>query len=146
MGTLASPGDTYEKMVSKTFEVPVLVGDDIVMENSMPVKFMKIDVEGFEFRVLKGLKNTLENWHPVVVTEVVKDWLHRAGTNRTQIYQFMKQLGYLPYGLTLKRRFFRHYPALITISEDNVEDVNFNDFLWLHPESSANEALQPFIY
>lgn len=145
MGTLASPRDTDEEMVSKIFEVPVVVGDDILMQNSMPVKFIKIDVEGFELRVLKGLKNTFKTWHPVVVTEVVNEWLHRAGTNRTQIYQFMKQFGYVPYGLTRQRRFFRHHLALIPISEDKVEDTNYSDFLWLHPESSANKALQSFI-
>ena len=146
MGTLASPGDTYDKMVSKTFEVPVFVGDDVLMQNSMPIKFIKIDVEGFEFRDLKGLQNTLKTWHPVVITEVVKDWLERDNTNRTEIYQFMKQLGYLPYGLTEKRRFLGHKLALGTIPEDNVEDAEFTDFLWLHPESSANKILKPFIY
>lgn len=145
MATFATPRNEDREMVSKSFEVPVLVGDDVIMENSTPVTMIKIDVEGFELRVLKGLQKTLSTWYPVIVTEVVKEWLNRAGTNRTEIYHYMKQFGYNLYGLTKKRKFLRYHLALIPISEHNIEDVAFTDFLWLHPQSTAVENLQSFI-
>lgn len=155
MGTLTLPSDIEDEIISKKFQVPVFVGDDILMQNSQPIKFVKIDVEGFEFRVLKGLKQTLKTWNPIVVTEV--SWtpvvqteesskcLDNVATNTVEIYRFMKQVGYLPYGLTTKRGFLRHNLVLVPLSEDNIKDHAFSDFLWLHPENSATEALQRFI-
>jgi FkbM family methyltransferase len=143
MGTLASPQDNYKELTSETFEVPVLIGDDVMMQNSTPVKLIKIDVEGFELRVLRGLQRTLETWFPIVVTEVIEEWLGRAGTSRRELCQFMKPFGYLPYGLTTQRRLFRHHLTLVPI--DDAENANFTDFLWLHPNSRGFEALKPFI-
>ncbi|MDJ0696193.1 FkbM family methyltransferase [Mastigocoleus sp. MO_188.B34] len=155
MGTLTLPSGIEDEVISQTFEVPVSIGDDILRENSKPIKFLKIDVEGFEYKVLRGLEQTLKTWKPVVVTEV--SWkpvvnteesnnsTDNVETNPLEIYQFMKRLGYLPYGLTTKRRWLRHHLALIPVAEDNIQDSIFSDFLWLHPESSGKEALKNFI-
>ncbi|KST66306.1 FkbM family methyltransferase [Mastigocoleus testarum] len=155
MGTLTIPEGIEDEVISQKFEVPVSIGDDILKENSKPIKFLKIDVEGFEYKVLRGLEQTLKTWKPVVVTEaswkpVVKtvessNSMDNMGMNPLEIYHFMKQLGYLPYGLTTKRRWLRHHLALIPIGEDNIKDSIFSDFLWLHPESSGKEALEKFI-
>lgn len=155
MGTLTLPSGVKDELISKTFEVSVSVGDDILTKNSKPIKFIKIDVEGFEYRVLKGLEKTLKTWNPIVVTEVSwkpvvkteesRNCADNVATNPLEIYHFMKKLGYLPYGLTTKRRFLRHRLALTPICEDEMKNPTFTDFLWLHPESSGREALEGFI-
>ena len=152
MGTLTLPSGIENEAISKTFEVPVCVGDNMLMQNSKPIKFVKIDVEGFELRVLKGLEKTLKTWNPMIVTEISwtpvvetegsRNCPDNVPTNTVEIYQFMKGLGYLPYGLTTKRRFLRHHLALVPLCEDKIKDSVFSDFLWLHPESSGMEALE----
>ncbi len=44
--------------------------DNFLGENNVSkIKFIKIDVEGFEFRVLKGLKNTIISEKPIIAFE-----------------------------------------------------------------------------
>jgi FkbM family methyltransferase len=145
MATLATPSSEQKDLVSDAFEVSVVIGDSVIMQNSTPVKLIKIDVEGFEYRVLQGLKQTLETWRPIVITEVEKEWLNRAGTNRTELFEFMSRYGYSPYGLTTKRKFMRHHLSIVPIDKNNVEDAKFSDFLWTHSPSLGYEVLQPFI-
>jgi FkbM family methyltransferase len=142
MGTLAAPREDDQNLISQRFEVTVQVGDNLILPEPTPVKLIKIDVEGFELNVLRGLEKTLTAWHPIVVTEVVQDWLERAGTNRTQLYQFMQSLGYSPYGLTTRRQFLQHQLLLAPIAEESVENAEFTDFLWLHPKSAGREGLR----
>jgi FkbM family methyltransferase len=145
MGTLSEPEPEQEPLVSRRFEVPVVRGDEILLKNSVPVKLVKIDVEGFEFRVLRGIEATLNRWRPVVVTEMLKEWLGRAGTSRTDIVQMMKHFGYSPYGLATRRQLVRHVLTLIPIDHSGVEHAQFSDFVWLHAQSLGARALQKFI-
>ncbi len=54
-------------------EVPVVVGDAfIVGKHTRPVNFIKVDVEGHEMAVLRGLRETIARDRPVVMFEVPK--------------------------------------------------------------------------
>jgi FkbM family methyltransferase len=145
MGTLSELRQEDQKLVTDVFDVSVLRGDEIVMQDLTPVKFIKIDVEGYELNVLKGLYKSLNTWHPIVITEVVNEWLKRSGTNRSEICKFMDELGYFPYGLSTKRRFLKHDLSLERIKEQEVENSQFTDFLWIHPESLGKETLTKFM-
>jgi len=145
LGTFALPRADEKGLISNTFEVPVVTGDSVIMESSTPVKLVKIDVEGFELRVLRGLSETLGTWLPIVVAEVSTDWLSRAGTSRTELSQFMGGFGYSAYGLAAERRGSRYQLALEPISDKDVEGARFADFLWVHAESLGYGALEPFI-
>lgn len=144
MGTLAAPREADQHLVSDSFQVPVQVGDEVVLSHDQPVKLIKIDVEGFELRVLRGLRKTLQTWTPIVSTEVAEAWLNRAGTSRQELIEFMRQLGYSPYCLSTRRHFVRHRLSLIPVS-DAAPASHYNDFLWLHPNSRGTEQLKPFI-
>ncbi|MHA1664401.1 MAG: FkbM family methyltransferase [Candidatus Njordarchaeales archaeon] len=48
--------------------------DDVLDKlNIGKVNYIKIDVEGAEFEVLKGLEKTLKKHRPVVIVEVLED-------------------------------------------------------------------------
>jgi FkbM family methyltransferase len=132
-----------ENTIFKTFEVPVFIGDDIILNNPQPVKLIKIDVEGFEFRVLKGLRRTLQTWHPLVMTEFIERHLNRANTSQAEIVDFMKNLGYEPYGITTHRQFLKHSLQLSPI-KNKADETEFQDVLWshqLHPLDSKIKNL-----
>lgn len=60
-----------EKGATEMVEIEPL--DDIVKnENITNIEFIKIDVEGFEFDVLKGAKQTIINHKPVLCIEYIK--------------------------------------------------------------------------
>lgn len=52
--------------------VPVMPGDDILKnENLDAINFVKIDVEGAELEVIKGLTSTLSKYQPVIIMEIL---------------------------------------------------------------------------
>lgn len=54
-------------------QVPVVIGDDYIQKHiSQPIDFIKIDVEGHELPVLRGLRGTIQRDRPVVMFEVPK--------------------------------------------------------------------------
>lgn len=135
MGTFAQPDEKQQELISDTFEVQVQTGDSVILKNSTPVKLIKIDVEGFEYRVLKGISQTLSRWYPIVVLEVAENWLKRAGTSRIEVCDYMRQFGYVAYGPSTRRRYLRHELTLTLIQDKDIDNVDFNDFVWVHPKS-----------
>lgn len=53
---------------STGFEVDVKTLDEVIQNDFQP-KMIKIDVEGFEFQVLKGAVNTIKNSKPILIIE-----------------------------------------------------------------------------
>jgi len=49
--------------------LPIKKGDDILIANNIRPSVIKIDVEGYEKRVLVGLKNTIVNFKPAIIFE-----------------------------------------------------------------------------
>jgi len=69
-------------------EVEARAVDNIIEElNVKRVNWLKIDVEGAELEVLKGLQNTLTTYGPKVIVEVL-------GENLKAMLEFMENCGY----------------------------------------------------
>jgi FkbM family methyltransferase len=96
-GSFAAP--EYSRNDLTTLQVPVANGDGRLATETPSI--IKIDVEGFELEVLRGLEATLQRCKPVVITEIVPDHLHRLNTSPAAVSQFMKSLGYSPRRLGL---------------------------------------------
>jgi FkbM family methyltransferase len=56
-----------------TVTVPVITLDDYLQNKERQPDFIKIDVEGFEYNVIIGAKNTIENYKPNLMIEIQKD-------------------------------------------------------------------------
>jgi FkbM family methyltransferase len=57
--------------------------------------FIKIDAEGYELKILKGAKNTIEQHRPIMLIEINKPALHRSGTSFEEVFNYLRTLGYI---------------------------------------------------
>jgi FkbM family methyltransferase len=114
--------------VLRTVDVDVRVGDDMI---STAPRLIKIDVEGYEMHVLKGLVKTLERSKPFLITELIDGHLARAGSSVAAVFDRMTQAGYMGYAIGLRRRRLRQrlilQPVLVPADLGNRPDV-----LWAH--------------
>lgn len=67
---------------------------DELIPAELPIHFMKIDVEGGEFQVLRGAKKILQEWKPVIVYEQGLGGSNIYGTTPGEFYDFMNAMGY----------------------------------------------------
>ena len=71
-GSTVVPGAMREESIRESIKVPLLRLDDYVKEKEMEkVSFVKIDVEGFEFPVLRGMELILKEYKPVILCEII---------------------------------------------------------------------------
>jgi FkbM family methyltransferase len=79
---------TDEKKHSREIEVTSV--DTYVRDNKITrVDFVKCDIEGHEMKALKGMKETLRNFHPKLSIEVTL-----PPDERTELVDFLSQSGY----------------------------------------------------
>ena len=142
VGTLAPVPDSDWEAVTDTIRVRTVRGDDVLGFDPMPPKLIKIDVEGYELRVLQSLVRGITEWRPAVVMELHPGHLERAGASVADVHRLMKGWGYSPYGLTTRSTAGRHRLRLIP-AEHDIEQARFTDYVWLRPDSPATPASAP---
>ena len=77
------------------FEVRLVRLDDYLQDHPIPrLDLIKIDVEGAEVRVLRGARNTIERFRPMIVFEVCPAWLTKMGTSPGELLAELVGHGY----------------------------------------------------
>lgn len=86
-------GGQFDRFETEEVEIDTL---DASMERfSIPrPEFIKIDVEGFEYKVLKGARNTLNRCKPVLFIELDDNNLQEQKSTAKEVVRFLKQMGY----------------------------------------------------
>ena len=64
------------------------------------IDFIKIDVEGYELDVLRGLKSQIKNFKPLLLVEIEK----RHNKNYLKVFKFLNNYNYNVYYLTEKNK------------------------------------------
>lgn len=88
------PEDDQNKLFEKeAVEVDTL--DNSMKEFSLPKPdFIKIDVEGFEYKVLQGAYETLKNYKPMMFIELDDNNLREQNNTPKELIQLLQQLNY----------------------------------------------------
>ncbi len=89
----------------KEAEVSICRLDKYIKEkNIQNIKLIKIDVEGFEFSVLKGLESFFsENYKkqmlPVIICEIVPEVYENYSYKLEDVFEYMAKFSYLPFNV-----------------------------------------------
>ncbi len=100
------------EQTGKPITLEVRRGDDVIDEMKIKPSLLKIDTEGFESYVLKGLKNTLEQFRPAVVFELAE--LSRRDFTSLEAIKAFFPAGYSIHGILRSRE----YPRVIPYNSD----------------------------
>src|SRR6202000_208016 len=94
--SLNSTGPGAEKQ-----HVIIKAGDGIPeIQNLDSLDLIKIDVEGFEYMVLLGLKNTIAKHKPRIIFEYDDNYWLNNGLKISDCYSLLISLGYTLYQVT----------------------------------------------
>ena len=88
--TVAPLGDNFDSLLRSSI-VPSINLDALVPTN-LHIGFIKIDVERYEFKALKGLEQTLRRCHPIIISEFAPTAME-PGEGRAYL-KYLIQLGY----------------------------------------------------
>ena len=88
---LDNAGANYLTTGKSKAKVPVTTLDSYEFKN---VSFIKIDVEGYEVKVLEGGRETIEGSRPAMLVEVNRHALERAGTSAEELSEVLADLRY----------------------------------------------------
>jgi FkbM family methyltransferase len=80
---------------SRSLTIDTLPLDEWIEENKIArVDFIKIDVEGFEWAVLQGAKETLQKFRPVLFIELIDEHLRNHQVTASDLVGFLLNSGY----------------------------------------------------
>ena len=97
-------------------EVPCIALDDYFHNNEC-ADFIKIDIQGYEYHALLGMKETIKRSHSIVIfSEFWPYGLRKAGVDPNEYLALLKELGF-------ELKFWR-YPEGIDYPE-KIDDKNF---------------------
>jgi len=127
----------YDGDQGTVVECSVRVGDEVLAGASPAV--IKIDVEGFELHVLRGLRATIARSYPLIVMEMVAAHLVRAGASPEALMAELATTRYVGHRLETVRAGRRHDLRLQRI--DPAAPWIDGDVLWSVPGSPAAARL-----
>lgn len=94
--------------------------DDFFALNHLDrIDLIKIDVEGAELEVLKGMDSILTNYAPILVIEVVSSILAKRNLTAKDFCLFLKKYNYHPYKI-------RKSGNIVELKIDDIGEINDN--------------------
>lgn len=67
---------------------------DSFITTKQKISFVKIDVEGAELKVLRGMTSIIERDHPILAIELTGEWLEKFGDSSKNLINFLLELNY----------------------------------------------------
>jgi len=128
-GTFGTLSVQEEQQVTQKYPCRVAKGDEMLKDLSGAPLTIKMDVEGYECRALRGLAETIRRYKPAIITEVSESNLRRAGTTPHELFSIMARHGYRGYSLGVARDRIRYRLRLRLVAAAN--DLTEQNVVWL---------------
>ncbi|MCC7147538.1 MAG: FkbM family methyltransferase [Phycisphaeraceae bacterium] len=138
--TLSAAADTGQHTAVEIRSAQDVAGR---LDSSRPT-LVKIDVEGYEYEVLCGLKPVLDWPEVMVVVEITDQALRRLGQSGPEVYRLMEEHGYIAHRFKIEQRRWR-WDLRVWPSTDR-QDSAQHDALFARKSSRVYvERLRPLI-
>jgi len=108
----------------KSRHVDVDTFDELTLNNGIPV-LTKIDVEGYEYKVLEGMMHTLQSDRLKAIIIELNGSGRRYGYNDEEIHQMLNLYGYYPFSYDPFKRFLTPINHFGTVNTIYIKDENF---------------------
>lgn len=128
-GTFAAIPDRYGGSVLARAAARLARADDLGLEIRGRL-VVKLDVEGYEVRALRGMASLLEAHRPLILTEVNPEMLAQAGASAGELAEFLMSRGYEPFGYSTQRAIVRE--RRLVLRRMAVDDLPV-DVAWVQP-------------
>jgi FkbM family methyltransferase len=120
----------YFKGETHAVDAEVRRGDSII--SALAPTLIKIDVGGFEARVLRGLSTTIAESRPLIITEILSSHLTDCNSSVDELVQLMTSQNYRAFEIGLSTDHSDWTLAPLTCQADY-------DALWIPDERMSNE-------
>ncbi len=85
----------FEVQGKKTEKAKAISIDEYIKNQSVEsLKFVKIDIEGNEYKALVGMTATIKKFRPLIQLEIVDEILLQTPFSKEDIFNFMKEVNY----------------------------------------------------
>ena len=96
-GLGVDPSQTvFETQGVRPCQIPSLTIDNYCSTTGVYPNLIKIDVEGYELKVLQGARRTLQESSPTICCEIHPNNLAKLGTRAEEVLLYLNQAGYTP--------------------------------------------------
>ncbi|GJL91325.1 FkbM family methyltransferase [Hyphococcus sp.] len=137
-GTMAALADEELNAVTAEQRVKVRKGDDVLLGSLSPARrtLIKLDVEGFEMRAVKGMLGVIDRCQPVLITE----YQHHLTPpdDLLALFDMLCGRGYAAFGIGLQRSGVLSHRLKLNPLQNAAElqgRTEKTDVLWLRPEA-----------
>jgi FkbM family methyltransferase len=95
---LGDPQSRWRQVVQEIVPITTLdaAADALALDR---LDFIKADIEGWEFHLLRGAEKTLRRFRPRLLIELSEEHLARAGDRLAEVFAFLAGLGYVGFEL-----------------------------------------------
>ncbi|MBS1634829.1 MAG: FkbM family methyltransferase [Bacteroidetes bacterium] len=93
-------GSHVQETKGNGHSIRIITLDTFVRERKIKVDLVKMDVEGYEYEVLKGAREFLSDQHPILFIEVDEQHLKKQNSTPAMIMDYLNELHYTVYHAT----------------------------------------------
>lgn len=128
--------------VCAQYDVPVKLGDELLADAPPGSMLVKIDAEGHEPHVLRGMTRTIAARKPAILTEINPEALAGNGAMPADALDPLLALGYQPYFLGARwGRFRRRWTLILSPAPNAWRSPRAGNLLLLPPDGPWRERL-----
>lgn len=91
--TLGSTPMRFNDICKVSVEVDTI--DNLFYEKNIPVNYIKIDTEGWEYYILKGGEKTIQKYKPIIQLEWNETNMLQCSVDKEELTNYLEYLGYI---------------------------------------------------